>query len=117
MMTLEQKAERKFQRYQRKMRMIESIKIGSILYDSWGYDQTNVDFYKVLAVKGQRVVIVELGHIDTEHSNMSCKCVADVKQVIGEPIRATISQWGVKLNSSITLKPWDGTPKYKSWYA
>ncbi len=33
-----------------KEEMNHSFKIGQILYDSWGYEQTNIDFYQVTAV-------------------------------------------------------------------
>ena len=29
---------------------IHNIKIGDIFYNSWGYEQTNIDFYQVVAV-------------------------------------------------------------------
>lgn len=32
------------------------LKVGDILYGSWGYDQTNVDFYEVVAVPGPQTV-------------------------------------------------------------
>lgn len=33
------------------------IKVGDILYDSWGYDQTNIDFYQVTKILGASVMI------------------------------------------------------------
>lgn len=36
------------------------FKIGEILYASWGYEQTNLDFYKVVAVTEKTVRIVEV---------------------------------------------------------
>ena len=35
-------------------------KVGDILYSSWGYDQTNIDFYKVVKVSEFSVWIQEL---------------------------------------------------------
>lgn len=29
---------------------MEPLKVGDIFYSSWGYDQTNIDFYKVLEI-------------------------------------------------------------------
>lgn len=37
-----------------------SIKVGTILVNSWGYEQTNVDFYKVIGVTKGTVKVVEL---------------------------------------------------------
>ncbi len=36
-----------------------TLKVGDLLSYSWGYDQTNVDFYEVLEVKGKRVVTIQ----------------------------------------------------------
>lgn len=36
-------------------------KIGDILYASWGYDQTNIDYYQVVAVTKSSVRIREIG--------------------------------------------------------
>ena len=39
-----------------------TLKVGDILYSSWGYDQTNIDFYEVVEVPSRCfVVIVEVG--------------------------------------------------------
>ncbi len=32
------------------------LEVGSVLYTSWGYDQTNVDFYRVDELKGKSMV-------------------------------------------------------------
>ena len=39
-----------------------SLQIGSILYASWGYDQTNIDFYEVTKLIGRTTLeLRELG--------------------------------------------------------
>jgi len=35
-----------------------TLEIGDILYESWGYDQTNVNYYQVVACKGKCMVQV-----------------------------------------------------------
>lgn len=48
--------------YARKTREVENLlKVGDILYSSWGYDQTNIDFYEVVKVLPKSVVIREIG--------------------------------------------------------
>lgn len=32
------------------------LDVGSVLYTSWGYDQTNVNFYKVVGLRGKTMV-------------------------------------------------------------
>lgn len=36
------------------------LEIGSILYTCWGYEQTNVEFFQVVALKGSKVTLREL---------------------------------------------------------
>lgn len=36
------------------------FKVGSILYASWGYEQTNINFYEVIEVNKQKVVLREI---------------------------------------------------------
>ena len=104
------------------------IKVGDILEDSWGYEQTNVEFYKVTKiVSACKVEIVELGHIRSNYEShgMACDVVPDVNNEIGERIVKMVSQsswekregrWHIKINSSVELTPWNGQPCYSSWY-
>jgi hypothetical protein len=41
--------------------MQHGFEVGQIYYDSWGYDQTNIDFYQVIEVKEKSVIIREIG--------------------------------------------------------
>ena len=104
------------------------IKAGDILTDSWGYEQTNVEFYLVTKIiSACKIEIVELGHIETEtNSAMSGYVVPDQDSRISDPIQKTVSQdsyekahggWHVKISSCISLTPWDGQPCFQSsWY-
>lgn len=104
------------------------IKVGDILEDSWGYEQTNVEFYMVTKiVSACKIEIVELGHIQSNHEahGMACDVMPDTNRRIGEPIQKIVSQsswekrdnrWHVKINDSISLTAWDGRPCYCSWY-
>lgn len=104
------------------------IKVGDILEDSWGYEQTNVEFYMVTKIiSACKVEIVELGHIQVEtESSMSGYVMPDKNRRIGEPLQKMVSQsswekqdgrWHIKINSSVDLTPWDGRPCFtSSWY-
>ncbi len=37
------------------------VEVGDIFYNSWGYDQTNIDFYKVVRLTGAGVEVVPIG--------------------------------------------------------
>ena len=103
------------------------IKVGDILEDSWGYEQTNVEFYKVTKIISPcKIEIVEVGHTQLDAvSSMSCHVVPDVNREIGERIEKMVSQdswekqdgrYHVRINSSVSLTPWNGQPCYCSWY-
>lgn len=105
-----------------------AIKPGDILEDSWGYEQTNVEFYLVTKIiSACKIEIVELGHTETEsNGSMSGYVVPDKDRRIGEPVQKTVSQngyekvhggWHVKINNSVSLTAWDGRPCFQSsWY-
>jgi len=48
--------------------------LGAVFCSSWGYDQTNVNFYQVVALKGKKTVILqELCYDFTRTSDMTGK--------------------------------------------
>ena len=68
--------------------MQHGFEVGQVYYTSWGYDQTNVDFYIVLEVKGKRVLVQEIGAkmLNTEgYSSMAAMVVPDQTNKVGEP--------------------------------
>jgi len=97
----------------------KSIKEGTILYSSWGYEQTNIDFYKVVKKINKKLWIVPISQRRSfEESDMSGSCIADPETVTGEPFVKFINKWGgVTLNSFSWCGPWDGQPKGWTSYA
>lgn len=94
---------------------------GDILSASWGYDQTNVDFYKVLRLVGEKSVeVVKIGSQRTERNtgnSMADYCTADPSYVIGEPMTRRAANGGVRIDDCRTATKWDGREEYRSWYA
>ena len=73
--------------YSRKPRALE---VDDVLRSSWGYDQTNIDYYKVLELKGKcQVVIVEIGQIIEQTGDMQGECIPDLDSIKGEPMTKT----------------------------
>lgn len=58
--------------------------VGDVLYSSWGYDQTNVDFYKVVRRTASSVWLVRIGarHVPGSEGFMSERTVPDPDVVI-----------------------------------
>lgn len=80
-----------------------SLKVGDILKNSWGYDQTNIDYYEVTRVISPHTVeIREIGQDRKETGFMQGRCVPQSGAFIGEPMikRASadnsvkIHEWG-----------------------
>ena len=66
----------------------EPFQVDDILYSTWGYDQTNVDFYKVLAVKGSFVTVRELQQVKNYTGSMVGTALpVDAFAETGSPIR------------------------------
>ena len=50
------------------------VNVGDIFVCSWGYDQTNIDYYKVLEVKNKSVVISAIGQDRNYTGHMQGEC-------------------------------------------
>ncbi len=37
---------------------VHSVKVGDVFYTSWGYDQTNVEYFQVVALRGAKQILV-----------------------------------------------------------
>lgn len=93
------------------------IKPGAIFYASWGYDQTNIDFYQIIAVKGIKVIVREL-YQDKQHNAIDHGVTSAIKDSFkGEEITLRIGKYGLKVEQRNTLSKWDGKPVYWSSYA
>lgn len=92
---------------------------GAILYSSWGYEQTNVDFYLITKRTPNAVWLVEIGSTTKETGFMSGETVPD-KNVIksDKPFMRRFNKWGsLSISSYQGLALYNGQPKYCSWYA
>lgn len=71
------------------------LKVGDILRSSWGYDQTNIDYYEVTRLIGaQMVEIREIAARAQETGFMSGDSVPAPGQYIGKPERRRVSDHG-----------------------
>ena len=118
---LQEKIDRKEKRKKDLQAFKDFLKVGSILTDSWGYEQTNVEFYKVISINDKKteMTIRELLHKTVDGSEVSHGMACDVlpgENFAGDEVKVKIRTDGIKICSSIFLTPWDGRKKYKSWY-
>ena len=94
--------------------------IGDVLSYSWGYDQTNIEWYKVTKVTPASVQLVRVAGKYEETGFMSGTTVPDLSAIIGAPITKRVqlfrSPYAVSFDYGIGVV-WDGKPEYESHYA
>ena len=99
-----------------------NVKVGDIFSCSWGYEQTNVDFYKIVAVLPNSVKYVSIGETRNYTGPMSGECMPD-ENAIGTEVktaRIKVDNDGsvhFKITSYSTAFPWKGKPQFFSeWH-
>ena len=101
--------------------MIKRFEIGDIIYYSWGYDQTNVDFFQVVKVTEKSVNIREISSKTIENGFMSGNTTAIKDAFKGnETLTKRIKEYNNKPYVSFAYgvgSLWDGSPVSCSWYA
>lgn len=97
---------------------------GTILYSTWGYDQTNVTFYSVVKCKGDWVTMVEIAQNEAPDQplpgggwSMTGRAVPVPTIIKGEPFRRKMIPAHVQVSSICKgredyeyAREWDGKP-------
>lgn len=109
----------KLKRQEERRNFQHTFQVGDILYASWGYDQTNINFYQVVEDKGKEVVIREIGlRIVGGRGSPNEKVMAEPNEFIGPPLRKRPQGRGehtyVKVTDSQTAFEWDGRPLHQT---
>lgn len=118
---IESKLKYKEEKKNKAKAVYDNLNIGDVIYTSWGYDQTNIDFYQVTGKFGSNSLkIRELDDKDVTESNSEISSMAGYKVPIKDKfagIEKTIRVIGhLKIDNHIA-HIWDGKPMYYSWYA
>ena len=95
----------------------DKYEVGEILYSSWGYDQTNIDFYQIVKKTKSMITIQGIGkeYLDTKYASEDL--VKPVKNAfIGKEMRKKVGPYGVSISSFQNASLWDGKPKYQTAY-
>jgi hypothetical protein len=73
----------------------EQLKVGDVLRCSWGYDQTNIDYFEVTKLVGKRTVeIRKIACESVDTSFMQGQSVPAKGEYLGEPMRKQVSENG-----------------------
>lgn len=97
-------------------------KVGDIFNFCWGYDQTNQDFYQVVAVTPGTVTIREIATRTHQPDNDMQRWVVPCPgQFKGEPMTKRPYMWNgkpcLRIKSYGSCQLWDGNPVYETSYA
>ncbi len=119
---LKYKAERKAKKQAPAIHVLP-YKPGDIIYNSWGYDQTNVDFYQVTRCTKSSVFIrpIKAEYASSAGCDMAAYVIPVKDSFCGEEIRKKI-QWHegnayIKFEFGGCSRYKDGDEIYCSWYA
>lgn len=102
---------------------VNPLKVGEILYTSWGYDQTNTEFYVVTSVSGRRVKVAQIASDGEDTGFMSHSIWPAMPiRVVGEETTHIAQPSGpsgvyVKISDSIHAWPETGRAHSTSSYA
>jgi len=90
------------------------VKINDIFYSSWGYDQTNIDFYMVVDVTKSSVKVVSIGEDRTYTGPMQGNCVPNLSakgnKIITKRLNYYNNKPSFKIASYASAYPWNGQP-------
>lgn len=112
-----------------------NIKIGDIFYSSWGYEQTNVDFFQVIALKGTTQVVLQAVSLKMTSENTvsgmsadrsystkkatplsSSVFVKDNTKGMTKKVLGTCENPYINLSSFANAYLYHGEKLYESWY-
>lgn len=114
------KEERKIARAAAKVAALETVKEGDIYVASWGWEQTNIDAYQVVAKKGATVTLREIAVASVEGSEgfMSDQCAPVKNEFIGGEFKKRITGKYINIDDvrHAGLAE-EGKTFYRSWYA
>lgn len=72
--SVEASVDRKAKARAEKAAWTNPLKVGDILYTSWGYDQTNIDFYVVTKVSGRKTTVAKIAQDSESIGFMQDRC-------------------------------------------
>jgi hypothetical protein len=109
-----------FKEQDKKDRSFDSLKTpvkpGDLFYSSWGYDQTNIEYFQVVEVKGKYAILREVAQkTKGDAGGPQAEMVVPVPdKFIGQPERHLIQVYKGEphftLDSVRSASPWDGRP-------
>src|SRR5262245_18240267 len=100
----------------------DGYQVGAILEDQWGYEQTNIDYYRITKRSGWWVTLEPIGKLETDGQHWPTgTCVPDPSKVTGKPFRRKLRFYdgrigGLQIDHG-WCTAWDGRPSHWTAYA
>lgn len=93
-----------------------TYKVGDILDSSWGYDQTNIDFYEVVEATERTITVRQIAQECLAGAGGPSEEVAPVPgKYIGEPVKKVVNNGGVKMASwGRYASLWNGRARHQT---
>lgn len=106
-------------KYKAQKAALHTLKPGDILYASWGWEQTNIDFFEIVEVKNKTLTLQEVGATSVYTTGWASDIViADPENKIGFPFKKRADGFNrVNLDRCRSLRLYDGKPLHRSSYA
>jgi hypothetical protein len=113
----ERKARRKALDEWEAKELLEETKPGDIFVSSWGYDQTNIDFYQVVKVSGKSIIFRPIEQIHVRDTGfMSEAVIAKKNAFTGDSFRKVVKSSYISHKCGL-LEKWNGKEEHQSHYA
>lgn len=103
----------------RQQQDISALQVGAVFSSSWGYEQTNVDFYRVTKVTRATITLEQIDSCYQATGPLTGQVTPDLDSPGRKPITRRLRHIGgsVRINSFARAHLWDGRPMYVSHYA
>ena len=110
---MKQQANAKIDKEQKKTDFFNSLKVGDTLICSWGYGQTNIDFYEIVEKKNKSVVIRGITKLRRDGEHMTYDYVTPHPPRAGgeyttEPMLKVPQDGHITISSFQWAYLWDG---------
>jgi hypothetical protein len=94
------------------------ISVGDILYSSWGYEQTNIDWYQVIATTDKTITVRQIAGDRNETGWLQGETRPVRDHFIEEPLTRKVSESNsIRIESFAHAWLWDGRTKHYTAYA
>jgi len=108
---------------QAELKASDHFELGDIIYSSWGYEQTNVNFYQVVKVTAKSIKVREIGQ-EMEKGSMYDHGMAHRTLAVKDAFLEKAEEFTLRVRPEGRLSSrrseyfskWDGSPKYVSSY-